>query len=173
VPLFDPARSFVLFVLAAAACGSADPPKTPGAPLAGDAAVDQSLPECEGAIAYLTARTADGRPTIAAVELSPPGACRVDSLCVPAINGDAGTGTPCAEVQIRSNGIADRCTMTFISTDGRSVSTSASVHKVEGTDHQCRNGQATYTAYSVAFDPPMVLVDFGMASTSDGGALDR
>jgi hypothetical protein len=141
------------------------------APDGGDAApgVDapplSSLPECGGALARVTARTADGRATIAAVDLSPPGQCRIVSGCMP--NG--GAGGPCAEVVIGNDGVATRCTITFRSTDGRAVTLTATVKTVPGTEYRCRNGPDTsYTAYQVAFDPPTLTVDFA----ADGGVVD-
>ena len=118
------------------------------------------LPVCEQSTALLTARTADGAATIAAVDIT--GNCQVVPSCAPS------TATPCATVLIQGF-LTNGCSLTFVSLDGRSVSATVSVVPT-GPTYQCRDDLgAIHAAGFARFEPHEIVIDFSTATPADAG----
>jgi hypothetical protein len=128
------------------------------------------LPVCEPALSVLTAKTSDGAATISDLEIrtstSTFGACRVWSGCVPRSTAHPEvTSGPCAEVHISATGTATICDLTFISSTGQVVKTTASVRLIAGSEYQCTSAGLTETPARTAFDPPALTIDFSTGVT--------
>lgn len=149
---------------------------------------EEVLGACELAMATLKVQTADGRATIASVELEPSlggRSCTTSSPCavrpdrtdgggsdggLDGEEGGAGDGSAdgngfdggvtCAEFEVTSWG-ASTCELRLMSIAGEVFTAEARVQTRPGGAFRCRDdrGYARETS-SVQFDPPVILVHF-------------